>query len=207
MRGHFRTALEADGEQQIEREALGHRLGEAEIRAGERRGKAQHERQDDGREKVLARERKDTRHRHAQGRHGEFDGGRGRVMPTVRPQRRNQRRDRAVDEDLVGVPAEHGGHMHPAVAAGNDHLARALSHFGKTAIPGLVLAMRRCLPAVKTLREVDRQRADSVHRQGVAPLFLNIEGFRRISAIIAVATNPFLSISGKTRVCGSSDGW
>ncbi len=63
MRRDARAALEADREEQVDRQPLRYRLGDRQVRPREGGGKAQHEGQDDRRDQVVAGQRQDVGHR------------------------------------------------------------------------------------------------------------------------------------------------
>ena len=69
-------------------------------------------------------------------------------MFAVRVVGRHQVRDVAVDEELPRIRAEDRGDMHPAVAAGDHHGARALAFVRQPAVPGAVFRPGRGLPAM-----------------------------------------------------------
>ncbi len=101
---------------------------------------------------------------HVQRDHGVFDGRRGAVAPAARLIGRDEVGDVAVDEELALLRPEDRGHMHPAVAARDDHRARSLTVGGEAAVPGRVLGEGRGPPAVVALDQGSGQWFHRSHR-------------------------------------------
>ena len=92
-----------------------------------------------------------------------FHSGGCAVLKPVRLMGRNKVGDIAVNEEFALIRAKDRCDMDPAIAAGNDHGARALPFVGKPFVPALVLFKGRGLPTMKPLDQIFGKRARMFH--------------------------------------------
>lgn len=135
--------------------------------------------------------------RHMERGDGVFDGRRGAVPVSVGLIGRDEVCDVAVDEELARVRFEDGGYVHPAVAAGDDHAARALAFFGKTAVPRAVVGEIGRFPPVVAVAEEGRKRTYLIHAINFEFETLSVPGNGHVNVFLPVTGVHRLRVEGK----------